>query len=84
MAGEGVEVRAERLNVNLQVGGGLRPVHHHYRAHAHRRLDNACDGIDRAQGVRDVRHGDDARLGTEPLLEFLKNQLASVVDGRDR
>ena len=69
VAGEGVEVAAERLHVHRQVRRGLGAVHHRHRARrpaSRRDLGHVVDG---AQGVGDVGHGDDlgarAQLGVE-------------------
>ena len=43
----------------------------------------SLDGIDGAERIRDVRDGDDLGLRAEQLLEFIEQQFAAIVDGRD-
>ena len=83
VAGEHVEVGANRRDVRRHVVHGLRSVHERQRAGAMRQTNQLLDGIDRAQGVREVRHGRHARLRREQPLELVHEQLASIVHRRD-
>ena len=61
VAGEDVEVAVERLHVDRHVRDGLRAVDQHARAVAVRHLDHLARRRDRAERIRDLREGDDAR-----------------------
>ena len=55
MTRERVEVAAERLHVDGHVRDRLRAVDEHWDPMVVRQSDDLFDGIDRAQGVGDVR-----------------------------
>ncbi len=47
-----------------------------------RHLGDLADGVDGAERVRDVRHGDEPRARAEPPRELVERHLAAVVDRR--
>ena len=63
VAGPGVEVGAERGDVDRQVRHGLRAVDQHERAGGVRALGDLGDRVDRAEHVGDVGDGDELRAG---------------------
>ena len=82
VAGEGVEVAADVLHVDVEVDGGLRAVHQHRNA---ARMRAPHDLLHRHQGAEHVRHmGDRHHLGArrQQLLEFVDEEIALVVDRR--
>ncbi len=83
VAGEGVEVAADRPHVHRQVRRRLGPVHHHHRARRVGELRHAAHGVDGAERVRHVRDRDDPGPGREEPLERGHVHLAGVVDRGD-
>ena len=68
--GEGVEVAAQRRDVDLHVGRRLRTVDHRRDAALLRRGDHLGGRVDGAQRVRDMGYREDPGAGTEePPLE---------------
>ena len=72
MAGEGQEVRAQRLHVHGDVRRALRRVHDHDRAHAVRKLGYLADGIHPAQDVRDMGTCHDLRLRRDERRDLIE------------
>ena len=83
VAREGVEVAVEVPHVHLHVRHRLGAVEEDRGVPAVRQLDDSADGVDRAEGVGEVRHGDEPGPRPEELLVLLQQQLAPVVDGDD-
>ena len=82
MAGDGVEVAADVLHVDVEMDGGLGAVEQHRNA---ARMRAAHHLFHRHQGAEHVRHvGDRDHLGArrQELLEFVDEEIAVVVDGR--
>ena len=75
VAGEAVEVGAERLHVDAQVRRGLRAVDQHHRARRVRPADDRIDRVDRAEHVGDVRYCKQFRPGGELGLEDVQVEL---------
>ena len=69
--GPGVEVGAERADVDRHVRDGLRPVDEHGGAGRVAALDELGDRVDRAEHVRDVREGEQLRPAREQRGELL-------------
>ena len=83
VAGQHVEIGAERLHVDRHVAHGLGAVDQHARAVAMRHLDHVARGRDGAERVGDMGEGDDARLRIEQCLIFVEQDVATVVDRGD-
>ena len=83
MAGEGVEVATERGNVDLEVRGGLAAVDEYHRARGLGETGHLGGGIDGAEGIGDVREGDELGTGGKQSLEGHEVDLAARRDGRD-
>ena len=79
VAGEGVEVDPEILDVDRHVGHRLGAVHQDESAGSVRRIGDRLDGIDRPQGVRLVRDGEQANA-VELSLERVQLQQSVVID----
>src|SRR5262249_200637 len=82
VAGESVEVAAERLYVDGHVGHSLSAVDEDGDALAVRGLDHASNGKHRAEGVGAVCERDEARARTEEPLVGFDIHLSRVVDRR--
>ena len=83
VAGQHVEIGAERLHVDRHVTHGLGAVDQHTRAVAMRHLDHVARGRDGAERVGDMGEGDDARLRIEQRLVFVEQDVAAIVDRGD-
>ena len=83
VAGEGVEVATERRDVDLEVRGGLAAVDEHHRARGLGEPGHLGGGIDGAEGVGDVREGDELGAGGEQALESHEVDFAARCDGCD-
>ncbi len=82
MPAEGVEVGAERLDVDRDVGHGLRAIDEHEGAGGVRLVDHLADRVDRAERVRDVGERDELRLQPEEnVVDVLAED--AVVGDRD-
>ena len=68
VAGEGQEIRVQRLHVHGDVGRALGAVHHQHRAVLMGHVRQLADGVDAADDVGDVGHGHQLRpVGDEGL-----------------
>src|SRR6185503_12881172 len=82
VAGEGVEVAAQRGDVDLRVRHRLRPVDDDRGAGGAREPRDLRHRVDGAERVGDVHAGDDLHAtGGEQARELLQAQLAALVDG---
>ena len=80
VAGERVEVGAERLDVDRHVRDGLGAVDQHERPGRVGHLDHLADRVDRAERVADVGERDELRLQPEEHLEDVEAEDAVVGD----
>ena len=74
MAGEGEEIRVQRLHIHRHMRGALRAVHDDHRALFMRHLRDFPHWIFAAQDVGNLRNGDDLRLVGEELLHLFQVQ----------
>jgi len=77
---EGVEVAAERGDIDREVSHRLRAVDHEHRTHCVRTASKLRDRRDRARDIRDVRDGDEPRAVERDPSEI---EVAGVVDRCD-
>ena len=80
VAAEGVEVAAERPDVDRHVRHGLGAVDQDQRARGVGHLGHLADRVDRAERVRDVGERDELGLEPEQHLEDVEAELAVVGD----
>ena len=80
VTGPGVEVGAERGDVDRQVRDGLRAVDQHERAGGVRELGDLGDRVDRAEHVGDVADREQLRPAREQVAERLHVEQARVGD----
>ena len=84
VAGEGEEVAAELLDIYLEMGSRLRPIHQHGNPAGMGELDQVLDRVDGAERVGQVHHRDEAGPIAQEPLECVNVQLAGVGDGSGR
>ena len=82
MAGESVEVATEPGDVDLEVRGRLAAVDEDERARGLGETGHLGGGVDRAEGVGDVREGDELGARGQQALEGDKVDFAARRDGR--
>ncbi len=80
VAAEGVEVAADRGDIDRQVGHGLGAVHQHQRTRLVGQAGHLDHGVDGAQRVGHVGEGDQLRLEPEEHLEHVLTEHAVVGD----
>ena len=83
MGAEGVEVAVELLHIDGHVRSRLSSVDGHRHAVSVGHTDDVGHGIDRAEDIAHMSHGDEARALTEQRAESVKVELALVGDGDD-
>ena len=80
VTGKSIKITIERLNVNSKMRGRLRAIHQHRHIEAMRHLNHLAHRIHCAQGVGNVRNGDQLGFRTKQLLEFIQQQFARIID----
>jgi len=80
---ESVEVAAEGLHIDGDMGGTLGAVDGNGDAVGMGKTDDVLDGVDGAEDVADVGDADEAGAGGEEVLEGLHVETAVVGDGDD-
>ena len=83
VAGEGVEVGVQVLDIDRHVRRRLGAVDQHRNPARVRACDDLLDGHDGAERVGDVGHGDQARARADERLEIVEQEVAGVVDRGD-
>ena len=81
VAGERVEVAAERLHVDGEVGCRLRAIDQDRHAAGVGQVGDGADRVDRADGVGNVGQRQQAGARPDPGGQLVERQLAVVGDG---
>ena len=83
MAGEDVEIAAERLHIDRHARQSLAAIDEHLGALRMRQLDDARDRQKRPGHIRDMRHRDEPRARAQQCLKSREVELAGRIGRRD-
>ena len=79
----GEEIHVELGNVDGHVGRALRTIQQHGHADGVGFRDDFFDGINGAEGVGNVHHGNELRALVQERIEFFHDHFARIVDRHD-
>ena len=83
VAGEGVEVTIDLLNVDFDVRSGLRTINEHRDIPPMRRPNDFLHRVNRTQDIRNMTDRNQPGARTQQLLKFFPEEFAAFVDRRD-